>query len=488
MKKLLVFIVLAIETSAIPISATIIAIPYDYSLVQQGIDVASYGDTILVYPGTYAENINFNGHNVTVGSMFLITSDTSFISQTVIDGSSTGSVITLTSGENRAAVIAGLTIQNGYSSNGGGIYCDNSSPVIRNNKIKLNVVDSEGGGVYCGYSNAMIIENTISDNSATAGAGISNRNYSNTIISNNKINGNTAGGGYGGGICTWINSTGTISDNEIIENIGGGINCQSNSSPVITNNTIANNTGSYGGAIKCEFSCSPTISGNLIFENSASYYGGGIYCRDNSHPAIFQNTILRNTAESYNGGGIYIAWFNQPANPVITNNIICNNMAIAGCGGGIHSYGSYPIIENNTISGNIANIGGGFYCQVSPITITNNIFWANTAMIENEIQVEGATLTLSYCDIEGGWEGEGNIDCDPMFCNPGIDNFYLSSASCCVGAGGGGADIGALGVGCETVEIPTLSQWGMVILGCLFLAIASGTVIRRRSKIQARTV
>jgi len=59
-----VFVVLA----CLPVSATIINVPTDYDTIQEGIDASCGGDTVLVQPGTYVENINFNGHNIVLGS------------------------------------------------------------------------------------------------------------------------------------------------------------------------------------------------------------------------------------------------------------------------------------------------------------------------------------------------------------------------------------------------------------------------------------
>lgn len=56
-----------------------IHIPADYPTIQQGINVAFNGDTVLVEPGTYNENINFGGKNITVASEFLITLYTAYI-------------------------------------------------------------------------------------------------------------------------------------------------------------------------------------------------------------------------------------------------------------------------------------------------------------------------------------------------------------------------------------------------------------------------
>ena len=127
--------------------ATIIHVPADSSTIQGGINGAANGDTVLVQPDTYVENIDFNGHNIVLGSLFLTTSDTSYIDSTIIDGNSSGSVVSFENGEDSTAVITGFTIQNGYSSGyGGGIYCGNNSrPTISNNIIRENEASGDWG-------------------------------------------------------------------------------------------------------------------------------------------------------------------------------------------------------------------------------------------------------------------------------------------------------------------------------------------------------
>ncbi len=76
MKKSFVLTALFVAVAFMPASATIINVPDDYPTIQEGIDASSDGDTVLVQPGTYLENINFNGHSIVVGSLFLTTADT----------------------------------------------------------------------------------------------------------------------------------------------------------------------------------------------------------------------------------------------------------------------------------------------------------------------------------------------------------------------------------------------------------------------------
>ena len=226
--------------------ATIINVPADYSTIQTGINASTDGDTVLVQPGTYVENINFNGHNIVLGSLFLTTGDTLFIHSTIISESGSDGNVAFENGEDSTTAIIGFTIQDGNAIEGAGIYCYNSGPIIRNNVIKNNRAeggDSGGGGIACINSSPLIESNVIYGNYGyLAGGGIGCRDNSNPRIINNTIYGNSTGPNFGGGGLVCINSNPLMINNTISHNSGyvGGIRFY-NSSPIIKNNIVWGN-------------------------------------------------------------------------------------------------------------------------------------------------------------------------------------------------------------------------------------------------------
>ena len=410
MKKLIVLIMAVVLTTA---SATIINIPDDYATIQAGIDASSDGDTVLVGPGAYVENINFNGHNIVLGSLFLTTGDTSHISQTAIDGDSMGCVVTFENGETGSAVICGFTIQNGLGGGthnnwiGGGVTCKaNSNPIVRNNIITRNS-SPRGGGVNCQYCSPLIENNTIIENSGLNGVGIwCGYENTNPEIANNVIRSNNSGGS-GGGIYLFSRSEAFVHDNEIAEN----------------------SVYSSGGGIYCDQWCAGTIHNNMIYGNQA-YYGGGIDCEADDLSKIYFNTITNNSAGF--GGGIAVVF---SSNPAICNNLIVNNDGDRGGGIYLDNTDCNPQIINNTISLNECQFGGGgiwFGEGCEPILV-NTIIWDNfmSGVSDNIGLIGPENLTnMMYCDINEEFAGEGNIALNPCFRDTAANDFHLMSIGC----------------------------------------------------------
>ncbi|MEJ2600854.1 MAG: PKD domain-containing protein [Anaerolineales bacterium] len=192
---------------------------------------------------------------------------------------------------------------------GGGIYIDNSSPVISHSTIRDNLAKSSGGGIYLNNSNATLIANTIINNTAGQGASASGGGlavlYSNPVLTDNVISGNSvyiSGGyttpsGYGGGLLL-RSSNATLTRNLISDN---HINAHLNSN--------ARGAGLFLYYGSPNF-VNNTITGNTIENESTGVYavkeGGGIYSYY-SQPT-FVNTILWNDAPQE----IFVADYGSP--------------------------------------------------------------------------------------------------------------------------------------------------------------------------------
>lgn len=125
----------------------------------------------------------------------------------------------------------------------------------------------------------------------------------------------------GGGILCGPASSPAIRGNIIRDNTcwnGGGIFNYGASSPIIANNFFTGNVCKNGGAVDNVEDSRPTISGNVMTGNSAPTYGGAIRCFDGCHALIENNLITDNQAASGRGGGIYCYY----ADPIIRRNRI----------------------------------------------------------------------------------------------------------------------------------------------------------------------
>ncbi|NOZ07606.1 MAG: DUF1565 domain-containing protein [FCB group bacterium] len=180
------------------VSAATVSIPADFSHIQDGIFAAGDGDTVLVYPGIYTEQINLEGKSILLTSLYSVTGYSGYITATVIDGGGAGSVVTFNHGEGQNSVLAGFTITGGMAANGGGGFISQASPLIKNVLITGNTAAEKGGGLVCYFMSEPLLMNlTITDNSAGEnGGGIFCRDNSqpgivNSIIWNNTLTSGT---------------------------------------------------------------------------------------------------------------------------------------------------------------------------------------------------------------------------------------------------------------------------------------------------------
>jgi hypothetical protein len=288
----------ALLLTASSFAGTIIHVPANQPTIQAGINAASNGDTVLVAPVTYYENINFNGKAITVKS-------SNGAKVTIIDGQQLNSVVTFNNAETNASVLNGFTIQNGTAGEGGGITVQGSSPLIVNNRISNNG-GCDGLGIGVGFGSPVIRGNIISNNVRTGcsgglgGGGISVRGASSTQIIGNVISNNNAGDGVGGGgISLFAAGTPTIMNNIISKNTvqtgGGAISMVNQSDAAIVQNLIYNNTAPQGSGIYFLVPSGdrgPLLVNNTIFAGSGGTQGTAVFAGGFDNQVQFYNNLL----------------------------------------------------------------------------------------------------------------------------------------------------------------------------------------------------
>ena len=181
----------------------------------------------------------------------------------------------------------------------------------------------------------------------------------------------------------------------------------------------------------------PTLRDCTFFDNwavGAIAEGAGMYNDVNSSPMVKGCTFTGNRAIGAVARGGAIC--NGPgSNPKIDNCIFSRNSAEGATtmGAGIYNDArSGPNLTHCTLSGNTAGgataEGAGMYNDSnSHPTVGNCILWGD---MPDEVFPNGEPAVLNYCDVNGGWKGNGvhNMNVDPCFADPCVGDYHLKSA------------------------------------------------------------
>jgi hypothetical protein len=439
-----------------PLHAATLNVPADYPTIQAGIDAAAVGDTVLVADGTYTGtgnvDLDFGGKNITVQSVdgpHATIIDCGAIEAGYQQGYHRG--FYLHSGETTAATISGFTIENGFIGNaldgtpqqndqGGGIYVAHATVdncIVSNNYAEYSLGDGPpqgnyeagGGGIWAG--NGSVLTNCIvTNNSSPVGGGIyaeSNVTLTNCTVSGNSQTGVYAGSGSALTGCIITDNTTTV-----------GLSCGGikGIGITMTNCTVKDNTispylyvsviESAGGVDVSDSTLNGcTISGNAI-QRGENDNVGGIRAIDSVviGCTVSNNSVAESTyfMPNFSCGGVY------SDGSILTNCVVSGNTADVGSGG---IWALLSTITNCTVAGNTNYSGdGGGGISASGSTLTNCILWYDQSGDASEI-VDGGTdsLRVSYCDVQGGYSGVGNVAIVPRFDDPVSGDFAIGNSS-----------------------------------------------------------
>ncbi len=384
---------------------------HPFDAIQEAIDIANDGDTVIVLPGTYTgddnRDIDFDELAITVRSTD--PNDPNIVAATVIDCNGTPADphrgFIFENEEEADSILSGLTIINSYASDGGGIYCDGTNPTITSCTFSGNSAIL-GGGMYNNGSSPTVTGCTFSGNSAIQGGGMANDDGSPTVTSCT-FTGNSAhiGGGMANDGGSPILNNCTFIDNIATSN-GGGIWNQENNAAVTDCTFSSNSADDVGGGMYNEYS-SPTLTNCTFRGNLADAGGGGMFNTESSSPMITDCNFSGNTAE-YDGGAIY----NEESSPMLTNCTFGGNFGDHG--GGMRNWSSSPTLAKCTFSGNLADGTGGGICNeygsptLTDCNFTGNLGWGGGGGMFNE----NSSPTLTNCTFSrnsADWGGGGGI-------------------------------------------------------------------------------
>jgi predicted outer membrane repeat protein len=364
-------------------------VPFNYETIQAAVDAAIDGDTVIVADGVYTGEGN---RGIDYGGKGIIVKSPCGPENCTIDceGLPGGRAFLFITGEGPDSILQGFTVKSRYSEYTAGVLCMNEShPTIKDCVFVGNAsYYHDGGALRC------------------------------LDYSSPQING-----------CIFVRNVGGL---------GGAVYCKGDepsmwnpekSEPVLTNcKFLSNRTYGHGGGAYFEQSY-PTISGCSFVGNNCDDYGGGGYFL-NCEPVI-TNCIFKNNQGS-SGSGVYA----RLSDITLTGSLFSGNRPDSG----LRAYECQGTLSNSTFVGN-KDRGA----SVWEVAVSNCVFWENY-----KYQVSAESVT--YSDVQGGKEGEGNIDAEPLFTEAGYwddhgtedyenddfwveGDYHLSAGSPCIDAG-----------------------------------------------------
>ena len=329
-----------------------IRVPADQPTVQAAINAAATGDTVLVAPGTYYENLTIDTRQITLTS-------SDGVSKTILDGSSSGIVLKITNNTNLNTTVSGFTIQNGLAGSssdqsGAGIQVGRAGATISGNVFRNNTGGSQSPSaninVYAGVIHALGNVISTSPHAGAAacvgidgvdivvGGPVNNADGSSaiTMISGNTIEGDGSRCS-GTGILTSFAGDQQIDNNVLNGNLYGMV--INGGRVVVRQNLVYNNVS---GGIQTTHD-----PGELFGHNTdpADYF-------------IISNTLFNNLTNPLSTSSADLVVSGAPAKASIVNNVVVGTTAhpVLSCSSAFSTAGDTPLILDHN---DLFNTSGG---------------------------------------------------------------------------------------------------------------------------------
>jgi len=389
--------------------------PIWYNSIQDAIDAINGAHTVLVYEGTYNEDIVFDYWSNTTDTTLrsICGPDT-----TIISGSGSGSVVTFSRWSN--SQIDGFQVTGGIH----GIRATGTDSQVTINNCRIHGNDSpDGGGISIENTVMTLTNSEIYNNTSNRGGGVyiwrgCGHIISNTIVRNNTVVGGVALSEGGGGVF-------------LSQIFSGGI--------TISNSVIKDNVSDKPGGGLCLYQVpystgeGLTFTDSIISGNTSTSWGGGVYTANSSTANFIRSSITGNTG---NFGG---AIGHPNANTTYFENcIIADNQAdtagMAKLNGGTLDIINSTVVNNQSTTNN----AGVFYTQNNAtVTIRNSILWGNQAATDGVLgYLQSGSVTITDSIIQGG--DDGNFTNAPLFTGgetPVVSGFVSGEDPWFVGGG-----------------------------------------------------
>lgn len=309
-------IIILMATIVPALHGAVLTVPGEYDFIQDGLDAALEGDTILVADGTFDgprnRDLDFGGKGVTLLSA-------NGAASTIISCGFEGRGVAFMNGEGSGSVLEGFSITDGSP----------SAP------------DLFGGGIYCSYASPTIVSCRIVDCEAMSWFG------------------------SGGGICCKDNSSPAVFGCEFYNNRssdifgrGGGAHISRHSDPLFSGCTFESNSSYCGGGSYIHRYSNPMFEACMFDDNSAWNSGGGAFTLAGSDP-VFRNCVFIDNSGGNLGAGLY-------ANSActLTHCSLTGNLTMLH-GGAVYIHDAEPVIEASILWQNFpdeifANSGDAF--------------------------------------------------------------------------------------------------------------------------------